>query len=122
MPGRPGCVRLIQERRSILTRRQASALVVSSMAATACVESQPPWRALNRNCSSTVTMGNVWFILAAPGLFCSKDAREDARAPLGAVPDPTPGPSYFLKRFSKAWRASVWRGGAAEGVEPGAAG
>jgi hypothetical protein len=28
---------------------------------------------------------------------------------------------YFLKRSSKAWRASVWRGGA-EGVEPGAAG
>lgn len=29
--------------------------------------------------------------------------------------------NYFLKRSSKAWRASVWRGGA-EGVEPGAAG
>ena len=29
---------------------------------------------------------------------------------------------YFLKRFSKAWRASVWRGGPLGGAEPGAFG
>src|SRR5260370_4673352 len=32
------------------------------------------------------------------------------------------GLGYFLKRFSKAWRASVWRGGPAGGAEPGAGG
>jgi hypothetical protein len=52
---------------------------------------------------------------------CLEQKGTDGDALFGAVPNRKRA-RYFLKRFSKAWRASVWRGGPAGGAEPGAAG